>query len=152
MSIRIGRLISEKALMRRRRKNDTADAPAEDRSETAELIHQIKTQNELLRSQIRYLSSWRIRIAHGLLFGLGSFLGATILVSMAAYILKPLLSIELFRPAIEQVIQDLESPGIRTPLPQPNQPNAMPQYQPDTEFYDEDSRPAQDEPEPPERG
>ncbi len=152
MSIRIGRLISEKALMKRRRKNETADAPSEERSETAELIHQIKTQNELLRSQIRYLSSWRIRIAHGLLFGLGSFLGATILVSMAAYVLKPLLSIELFRPAIEQVIQDLESPGIRTPLPQPNGGNVAPQYMPDRDPESQTARPEPASPEPPERG
>jgi hypothetical protein len=68
---------------------------------------QIERLNALLENQNRRLG-WRGNLRAGLLIGLGSVVGATVLVSLLALVLRPFASVEFFRPYVEQTIKELE--------------------------------------------
>lgn len=67
------------------------------------------------------------RFAMGLFTGLGTVFGATILVSVVIYLLKPFASIDMFKPFVNQVIEIVErrKPKEPKPLPPPNQPRVI---------------------------
>lgn len=123
--------------MRRKRAQEAA-APKENQTEIGELTEQLRIQNQLLRDHINWQTNWKMRVFQGLMFGLGSFLGATILVSLVAYMLKPLLSIDALKPGLSRVLDDLEKPGMRGPLV----PTSEQQYHPDSDAPASDDTPA----------
>ena len=59
-----------------------------------ELVEELRRTNELLATQVRLQSDWRLAIRNGVLSGLGGVLGATI---VAAIVLA------MLRPALEQI-------------------------------------------------
>ncbi|GMV89267.1 MAG: hypothetical protein AMXMBFR81_21980 [Chthonomonas sp.] len=71
------------------------------------LSGQIERLNTLLEKQNRRLG-WQGSLRAGLLIGLGSVVGATVLVSLLALFLRPFANVEFFRPYVEQTIKDLE--------------------------------------------
>lgn len=77
---------------------------------TLELIEQTKRQNELLERHISYLSGWKVPLRNGLITGMSTVIGATLLISLLVWILKPF---ERFVPALEQISQKLETPRQR---------------------------------------
>ena len=54
-----------------------------------EILNQLRITNRLLAKNIAFQQSWWIPIRNGILVGLGTVLGATILVSLFLAIVKP---------------------------------------------------------------
>ncbi len=77
---------------------------------TLELIEQTKRHNELLERHITLLSGWKVPLRNGLITGVATVVGATVLVSLLVWTLKPF---ERFVPAIEQISEQLENPPRR---------------------------------------
>ena len=77
-------------------------------SETETLILEIKK----LRSEVAGLrasnESIPKRLVAGMATGLGTVLGATVVLSIAVYLLKPLERIESLSPSIQQLIETLQ--------------------------------------------
>ncbi len=71
------------------------------------LSSRIERLNTLLEKQNRRLG-WQGSLRNGLLIGLGSVVGATVLVSLLALFLRPFANVEFFRPYVERTIKDLE--------------------------------------------
>lgn len=99
---------------------ETEETPSpEPTDQQQELMDLLKEQNQLLRDHIRWQTRWSMRILQGIMFGFGSFLGATLVVSLAVYMLKPLTNVDFISDVVERVLQDLDRAGIRDPLPLP---------------------------------
>ncbi len=64
--------------------------------------------NELMAELVRNQKDWRIAFRNGLLAGLGGVIGATVLVSTLVWIMKPLQRLEVFKPTLERIAQELE--------------------------------------------
>ena len=79
------------------------------------LIEVVSEQNRLLREQIRWNKSIKQRVIGGILTGLGTVLGATVVVSVLIYGLKRIATVEWVSPIVNKVIDDIESRG-RTPV------------------------------------
>ncbi len=73
------------------------------------LNKRIDRQNELLAAYLKNQSSIRSRMVAGLWTGLGTVLGATVLVSILVLMLKPLAKIDWISPIVDRVIDALES-------------------------------------------
>lgn len=87
-----------------------------------ELIDKVEQQNNLLQQQLTNQRSVRERVLAGLWTGLGTVLGATVLVSLLIYGLKPLSRVEWISPIVSKIVEDLEtkSKAINSPpKPQP---------------------------------
>lgn len=73
------------------------------------LSSRIDRQNELLGLFLQNQRSFKSRLAAGLWTGLGTVLGATVLVSVLILALKPLSKIDWISPIVDRVIDALES-------------------------------------------
>lgn len=76
-----------------------------------DLRDDLKRLNELLERQNRLEErrlDWKTSLRHGLLVGLGSVIGATILVSLFVWLLRPFQRVDFIRPAVERVLDDLD--------------------------------------------
>ncbi|MBI1333581.1 MAG: hypothetical protein GC165_11970 [Armatimonadetes bacterium] len=80
------------------------------------LSERIERQNQLLAAFLKNQSSFRSRMTAGLWTGLGTVLGATVLVSLVILILRPLSHIDWISPIVDRVIDALESRNY-TPKP-----------------------------------
>ena len=69
----------------------------------------IAENNALLRERIRLLLDWRIAARNGLIAGFCGAVGATLLVSIAIAIIKPLEKIDALKPALEKIGQGLNA-------------------------------------------
>lgn len=85
------------------------------------LSERIEKQNELLASFLKNQTSFRSRMVAGLWTGLGTVLGATVVVSGIILMLKPLSKIDWISPIVDKVITALESRGGT-----PHGPNTIP--------------------------
>ncbi|MCG9895985.1 MAG: hypothetical protein MH204_10975, partial [Fimbriimonadaceae bacterium] len=65
----------------------TDPRPAVDQSDSAEHLALLREQNALLRRQIRDNSHLGIVLVRGMIIGLGTAIGATVILSLAVYIL-----------------------------------------------------------------
>lgn len=68
-------------------------------STSAALIHEL----QLLRRELRIANAFRYKFLGGLLTGLGTVLGATLLVAIVIFILSQLATIEIIKPFIENI-------------------------------------------------
>ncbi len=75
------------------------------------LNERIEKQNTLLAAFLQNQSSFKGRIVAGLWTGLGTVLGATVVVSGIVLMLKPLAKIDWISPIVDKVISALESRG-----------------------------------------
>ncbi len=71
----------------------------------------IERQNDLLASFLKNQSSFRARLIAGLWTGLGTVLGATVIVSGIVLMLKPLSKTDWIGPIVDKVINALENRG-----------------------------------------
>jgi hypothetical protein len=76
------------------------------------LSERIDKQNELLAAFIKNQSSFKARLVAGLWTGLGTVLGATVIVSGIILMLKPLAKIDWISPIVDKVINALENRNI----------------------------------------
>lgn len=72
------------------------------------LSAQVAQQNELLTAYVRNQKSVKERVFAGLWTGLGTVLGATLVVSGIVLVLKPLSKIDWISPIVDKVIESLE--------------------------------------------
>lgn len=68
----------------------------------------IEKQNTLLTAYLKSQTSVKLRIVAGLWTGLGTVLGATVVVSGIVLVLKPLAKIDWISPIVDKVISSLE--------------------------------------------
>lgn len=104
-----------------------------------ELHFLLKEQNALLKRQIKDNNNWGMILLRGMVMGLGTAIGATVILSLAIWALQPLREIQPLRPTIERLVitldklekaragaslRDKEEPGEATPQasPEPDSP------------------------------
>ena len=75
------------------------------------LSSRIDRQNELIALWVKNQSSFKARLAAGLWTGLGTVLGATVLVYLVVLVLKPLSKTDWIGPIVDKVISALENRG-----------------------------------------
>lgn len=73
------------------------------------LTEKIDRQNEILTDFIKGQSSFRTRIIAGIWTGLGTVLGATVVVSLLVIMLKPLTKLDWIAPVVGRVIDELQT-------------------------------------------
>lgn len=73
-----------------------------------ELITEMRRTNELLIRLIRVQTDWRLALRQGLMTGLGGIIGATILVSLFLWALRPLERLDGFKPVLDNLSKQLE--------------------------------------------
>lgn len=65
-------------------------------------------QNSLIRRQIKDNNNWGLILLRGMVMGLGTAIGATVILSLAIWALRPLQSIEPLRPAVDRLVDVVE--------------------------------------------
>lgn len=73
-----------------------------------ELERLLREQNSLIRRQIKDNNNWGLILLRGMVMGLGTAIGATVILSLAIYALKPLQAIEPLRPAVDRLVDVVE--------------------------------------------
>ncbi|MFN3728750.1 MAG: DUF5665 domain-containing protein [Fimbriimonadaceae bacterium] len=68
------------------------------------LVVAIEEQSALIRRRIAQERNWKMQLGRGVLMGFGSVLGATVVVSLIVWVLKPLAHFE----TINNVLVDLQ--------------------------------------------
>lgn len=76
--------------------------------EIERLYRELARSNELLEEQIRLQRDWRVALRNGMASGLGVLPGATVLVSVLLWVLRPFEEIKLLRPALERLASDVQ--------------------------------------------
>lgn len=76
--------------------------------EQEELIVLLREQNKLLRQQIRENTRWGMILLRGIVAGLGTALGATVVLWLFIAALRPLQYIEPIKPAVEKMLERLD--------------------------------------------
>jgi tetrahydromethanopterin S-methyltransferase subunit F len=74
-----------------------------------QMVEELRKSNDLLREQIRISRDWRIPLRNGLASGLGTVIGATLLVSILLGVLKPFEKIETLGPGLERLAEEIRS-------------------------------------------
>jgi len=91
-----------------------------------QLSERIDEQNKLLREQLAYHRSIRERIIAGMWMGLGTVFGATVLFTLLALVVRPLLqplsNMSWVGPIVDRVLEDMESRQRRAPYYRQEQP------------------------------
>lgn len=73
-----------------------------------EQLRLLKEHNLLIRRQIKDNNNWTLIFLRGMVMGLGTAIGATVILSLALYALKPLQTIEPLKPAIERLVNTID--------------------------------------------
>ncbi len=73
-----------------------------------EVKKELEKSNALFEASIKQRSDWKLAIRQGLLTGFGSVLGATLLVSILVWALKPLQQLDILKPSLERIANQLE--------------------------------------------
>lgn len=81
------------------------DAAKEDYDEQLRLMRE---HNLLIRRQIKDNSNWTMILLRGMVMGLGAAIGATVILSLAVWMIRPLQGIEPIKPAVERLVDTLE--------------------------------------------
>jgi hypothetical protein len=76
--------------------------------EFANLLTELRKTNVLLAQRHESASDWKIALRNGLMFGVGSAIGASVLVAILLSILKPLERIEAIKDPIERLATELQ--------------------------------------------
>jgi hypothetical protein len=69
---------------------------------------ELKRASDLLAGRAKEAKDWKVAFRNGLMFGLGSALGASVLVGAILAFLKPLERIETLKAPLEQLTQELQ--------------------------------------------
>jgi len=72
------------------------------------LTTQVEAQNKLLREFVESQTHFGKRLVAGLWTGLGTVLGATVVVSLLIVVLKPLAEVDWVGPIVNRVIDSLD--------------------------------------------
>jgi transposase len=83
-------------------------SPDSQRNLNAELLVELRRCNDLMERQIANHRNWRLAFRNGLVAGLGTILGMTVLVSILVSALKPFKKLETLGPMIDRLDQTLQ--------------------------------------------
>jgi hypothetical protein len=72
-----------------------------------DLVAALNRNNELLQKRNEIMLSWRLPLRNGILAGVGSALGASLIVTILVWTLKPFESIEPLKPTLERISESL---------------------------------------------
>lgn len=86
-----------------------AEEPRSDEQVAAirELIEALKSHEKMLRDTVAFESSWQFRFRMGIVQGLGTVVGATIVVSLVVSLLGYATQWDPVAPVAERIINDL---------------------------------------------
>lgn len=73
-----------------------------------QLVTEIRRSNELTAEHLRVHRDWKLALRQGLLTGLGAAIGATVLLSVLLWMLQPLKRLEVLKPTLDRIAQQLE--------------------------------------------
>ena len=73
-----------------------------------DLLRELKRSNELIATFVRNQTSWKLALRQGMVVGLGGVLGATLLVSLLIAMLQPFKRLEILKPTLDRIAQELE--------------------------------------------
>lgn len=76
-----------------------------------EILDELRRANKLTSELITVHRDWKLALRQGLLAGLGGAIGATVLVSMIVWLLKPLERLDFLKEPLDRIARSLE----RTP-------------------------------------
>lgn len=96
------------------------------REELLALTQELRTQNEALQKLASAFASFKIRFLMGIVTGLGTVIGATVVVSLLAFLLRPLANAEVIGPFIGDIIESVED---GRPMDQPSSNDVSEQNQ-----------------------
>ncbi|MEQ1823777.1 MAG: DUF5665 domain-containing protein [Fimbriimonadaceae bacterium] len=71
-------------------------------------VNELKRGNDLTAELLRLQKDWKHALRQGMVTGLGGVLGATLLVSLLLSVLKPFERLEMFKPSLERIAEQLE--------------------------------------------
>lgn len=71
-------------------------------------VEELRKNNELLARMVHNQSNWKLALRQGLVTGLGGFLGATVLISLLLWIIQPLKQLEVLKPTLDRIADQLE--------------------------------------------
>jgi hypothetical protein len=96
------------------------------------LTTQVEAQNKLLREFVESQTHFGKRLVAGLWTGLGTVLGATVVVSLLIVVLKPLAEVDWVGPIVNRVIDSLDRrrPAIEPPSVQKQELKQVPVQNP----------------------
>ena len=72
------------------------------------LIDELKRSNELTIQLIKVKQDWKLAMRNGIMAGFGSVVGATVVVSIIIQIMQPLKQLEILKPSLDKIGQELE--------------------------------------------
>ncbi|MEQ1934576.1 MAG: hypothetical protein ABL962_11990 [Fimbriimonadaceae bacterium] len=73
-----------------------------------EWLKELKRGNDLTAELLRVQKDWKHALRQGMIAGLGGAIGATLLVSFMLSLLKPFQRLEVFKPSLERIAEQLE--------------------------------------------
>lgn len=74
----------------------------------SELLQELRRTNDLLARLVRTHNDWKLQLRQGLLTGFGGVIGATLLVSLVVWVLKPFEGLEALKPTLDNISKQLE--------------------------------------------
>ncbi|MBX3096244.1 MAG: hypothetical protein KF812_05225 [Fimbriimonadaceae bacterium] len=83
-----------------------------------DLIEALEKHQVVLERSIAENSNWKMRLRLGIFQGLGTVLGATVVVSITIWLLGLATQWDPVKPVAERIIQELRQEG---PAPEPNE-------------------------------
>jgi hypothetical protein len=89
---------------------DMADEPRTEEEVAAirELIAALKSHEKMLRDTVAFETSWQFRLRMGIVQGLGTVVGATLVVSLVVWLLGYATQWDPVAPVAERIIHDLK--------------------------------------------
>lgn len=83
--------------------------PNPDNVEFGEVVEELRRTNRLLAQLLKARTNPRLAVRQGVLTSLGGVIGATVLVSILLWLLKPFERLELLAPTLERLAQQVET-------------------------------------------
>lgn len=74
----------------------------------SELVQELRRNSDLTAELIRVHKDWRISLRNGLAAGLGTAIGATVLVSLLVWMLQPFQRLDVLKPSLDRLTQELQ--------------------------------------------
>jgi hypothetical protein len=87
--------------------------PPAETNESHSLEVQLRQTNELLSAMVKWQSNPWNRLKMGILTGVGTVVGATLVVSLLVLLVKPLQNVSWVGPVVKEIVRELESRKVR---------------------------------------
>lgn len=90
---------------------ETPEPKAEETEAIRELVTALREHQVVLKDAIAANADWRVRLRLGVFQGLGTVLGATVVVSLAVWLLGLATQWDPVKPVAERIIEELRQEG-----------------------------------------